>query len=117
MSTRDHALSDIKILDLTRAVAGPACTRMLAEMGAEVIKIEAAPNGDMTRAISVFRDQRSLYFVQQNRGKQSVCIDLKDPRGIALLDVYYAYHEASVHVYSGSGGEVSPTRQVGCRYA
>ncbi|MFP6682734.1 MAG: CoA transferase [Gammaproteobacteria bacterium] len=85
MGKIDHALSDVKILDLTRAVAGPTCTRMLVEMGAEVIKIEPAPNGDMIRPVSVFKDDRSLFFVQQNRGKQSVCINLKDPRGIALV--------------------------------
>jgi len=225
----DHALSDLRILDLTRAVAGPSCTRMLVEMGAEVIKIEPAPGGDLARSISIFHNDRSLYYVQQNRGKQSLCVNLKDPRGVALvaelvphvdavvenfrpgvmeglglayerlcelkediilcsistfgqtgplsrkpgydfiaqaysgitsmigdpdaapclpsaaigdvstgvhgalaivaaihrrnrtgkgdhvdvslLDAYYAYHDANVHVYSGSGGEVSPTRQ------
>lgn len=85
MSKIDHALSDITVLDLTRAVAGPTCTRMLVEMGARVIKVESAPNGDIIRGLSVFRDGRSLYFVQQNRGKQSVCINLKDPRGVALV--------------------------------
>lgn len=85
MSETDHALSDITVLDLTRAVAGPTCTRMLVEMGARVIKIESAPNGDLIRGLSVFRDGRSLYFVQQNRGKESVCINLKDPRGVALV--------------------------------
>ena len=85
MSEIDHALSDITVLDLTRAVAGPTCTRMLVEMGARVIKIESAPNGDLIRGLSVFRDGRSLYFVQQNRGKESVCINLKDPRGVALV--------------------------------
>lgn len=81
----DHALSDLRILDLTRVVAGPYCTRMLAEMGAEVIKIEPAPAGDVARSASTFRNSRSLYFVQQNRGKQSLCVNLKDPRGIALI--------------------------------
>ncbi len=81
----DHALSDLRILDLTRVVAGPYCTRMLAEMGAEVIKIEPAPAGEISRRASVFRKNRSLYFVQQNQGKQSVCVNLKDPRGIALV--------------------------------
>lgn len=85
MRKTDHALSDLKVLDLTRAVAGPTCTRMLAEMGAQVIKVEPAPNGDFIRGISIFRNERSLYYVQQNRGKQSVCINLKDPRGIALV--------------------------------
>ncbi len=81
----DLALSDLKILDLTRAVAGPTCTRMLVEMGADVIKIEPAPSGDLARAISIFRNDRSLYYMQQNRGKKSVCLNLKDPRGIALV--------------------------------
>jgi crotonobetainyl-CoA:carnitine CoA-transferase CaiB-like acyl-CoA transferase len=81
----DLALSDLRILDLTRAVAGPTCTRMLAEMGAEVIKVEPTPNGDFARSVSIFRNGRSLYFVQQNRGKQSLCVNLKDPRGIALI--------------------------------
>ena len=81
----EHALSDLRILDLTRALAGPSCTRMLAEMGAEVIKVEPAPNGDMIRRISVFGNNRSLYFVQQNRGKKSLCVNLRDPRGLALV--------------------------------
>ena len=81
----EHVLSDLRVLDLTRALAGPSCTRMLAEMGAEVIKVEPAPNGDMIRRISVFGNNRSLYFVQQNLGKKSLCVNLRDPRGLALL--------------------------------
>ena len=81
----DHLLSDLRVLDLTRALAGPSCTRMLVEMGAEVIKVEPAPGGDMVRSISVFRNDRSLYYVQQNRGKKSLCVNLRDPRGLALL--------------------------------
>ncbi len=81
----EHILSDLRVLDLTRALAGPSCTRMLAEMGAEVIKVEPAPNGDMIRRISVFGNNRSLYFVQQNLGKKSLCVNLRDPRGLALL--------------------------------
>jgi crotonobetainyl-CoA:carnitine CoA-transferase CaiB-like acyl-CoA transferase len=80
-----HVLSDLRVLDFTRALAGPSCTRMLAEMGAEVIKVEPAPNGDMVRRISVFRNNRSLYFVQQNQGKKSLCVNLRDPRGLALV--------------------------------
>jgi len=81
----DLALSDLRILDLTRAVAGPTCTRALAEMGAEVIKVEPAPDGDFVRSVSVYRNDRSLYYVQQNRGKQSLCVNLREPRGIALI--------------------------------
>jgi crotonobetainyl-CoA:carnitine CoA-transferase CaiB-like acyl-CoA transferase len=81
----DHALSDVTVLDLTRFIAGPSCTRLLAEMGARVIKIESAPDGDTARRISKFKHERSLYFVQQNRGKESVCVNLRDPRGLALV--------------------------------
>ncbi|HIF09299.1 MAG TPA: CoA transferase, partial [Sneathiellales bacterium] len=75
----------LKILDFTRALAGPTCTRMFAEMGADVIKVESAPNGDLTRQMSKIRNDRSLYYIQQNLGKQSLCVNLRDPRGIALM--------------------------------
>jgi CoA:oxalate CoA-transferase len=81
----EHALSGIRVLDLSRALAGPSCTRMLAEMGAEVIKVESAPSGDMVRGMSKLRNERSLYYIQQNRGKKSVCVNLRDLRGMALV--------------------------------
>jgi CoA:oxalate CoA-transferase len=82
----EHVLSGIRVLDLSRALAGPSCTRMLAEMGAEVIKVEAAPNGDLVRGISKLRgNDRSLYYIQQNLGKKSVCLNLRDPRGMAIV--------------------------------
>jgi len=57
---------------------------MLAEMGAEIIKVEPAPKGDMSRAASVY-NKRSLFFVQHNRGKKSLCVNLRDARGMALV--------------------------------
>ncbi len=78
-------LADVKVLDLSRALAGPSCTRMLAEMGAEVIKVEPGPGGELSRYISKFKNDRSLYYVQQNRGKKSVCLNLRDPRALALV--------------------------------
>ena len=81
----EHVLSDLKVLDFTRALAGPTATRMFAEMGAQVIKVKSAPNGDMTRRMSTRRNERSLYYVQQNLGKKSLCVDLRDPRGMALI--------------------------------
>lgn len=80
-----HVLSGLRVLDFTRALAGPTCTRMLVEMGADVIKVESAPKGDLSRGASVFRNNRSLFFVQHNRGKKSLCVNLRDPRGMALV--------------------------------
>jgi len=81
----NHVLDGYLILDFTRYVAGPTCTLMMAEMGAEVIKLEPYPNGDGTRTYPFLRNGRSGYFVQHNRGKQSVCVNLKTPEGIALV--------------------------------
>lgn len=81
----EHMLSGYRILDLTRAVAGPTCTRMFAEMGADVIKVEPAPDGEMARAVSKIRNERSLYLIQQSLNKQSLCVDLRTPEGLALV--------------------------------
>lgn len=80
-----HMLSGFRILDLTRAIAGPTCTRMFAEMGAEVIKVEAAPDGDMTRGYSKFGSERSLHMIQQSLNKKSLCLNLRDADGMAIL--------------------------------
>ena len=79
-----HMLSGIRILDLSRALAGPTCTRLFAEMGADVIKVEAAPDGDRTRLVSKMRNERGLYFGQQNLNKRSVAIDFSKPGGLDL---------------------------------
>jgi crotonobetainyl-CoA:carnitine CoA-transferase CaiB-like acyl-CoA transferase len=80
-----HVLDGYKVLDFTQVLAGATCTRLLAEMGAEVIKIELAPNGDFSRGFGAFRDGRSAYYIQQNRGKKSVCVDAKKPAGLEIL--------------------------------
>ena len=81
----DQLLSDVRVLDLTQYLAGPACTRLLAEMGAEVIKVEAAPHGDPSRAFVPRRNRRSGFFVQQHRGKRSLCLDLRNDEGIRIV--------------------------------
>lgn len=81
----EHLLTGIRVLDFTRALAGPTCARLFAEMGADVIKVESAPGGDMTRNVSKMRNERSLYYVQQNLNKKSVCVDFRQPEGLALV--------------------------------
>lgn len=73
------------MLDFTQYVAGPTVTRLMAALGAYVIKVEQAPNGDLARLAPWLRDGRSTCFVQHNRGKHSLAVDLADPRGIELL--------------------------------
>ena len=80
-----HVLDGYSVLDFTQFVAGPTVTRMMAQMGADVIKIEIAPGGDRTRTLPLMRDNRSGYFVQQNLGKRSVCVDVRNPAGLAII--------------------------------
>ncbi len=78
-------LDGIRVLDFTQYLAGPTVTRLMAEMGAEIIKIEIAPSGDPSRGLPLSDRNRSGYFVQQNRGKQSLCLDLKQPEADTIL--------------------------------
>lgn len=75
----------LRVADLTNVLSGPTLTRLLVEMGAEVIKVELTPSGDIGRYLPWRKNGRSGYHVQQNRGKQSLFIDGKDPEGRALL--------------------------------
>lgn len=78
-------LADVKVLDFTQYLAGPTISRFMAEMGAEIIKVEQAPMGDPSRLLPAIKNGRSGYFVQQNRGKQSLCLDFGKPESIELL--------------------------------
>jgi crotonobetainyl-CoA:carnitine CoA-transferase CaiB-like acyl-CoA transferase len=77
-------LAGVRVLDLSRVLSGPHCTRMLADLGADVIKIEP-PAGDLTRFATPRRHGLSSYFVQQNVGKRNVSIDLSTPDGVAIV--------------------------------
>jgi CoA:oxalate CoA-transferase len=79
------ALTGITVLDLTRVLAGPFCTMVLAELGARVIKIEAPPDGDDSRQYGPFLEGRSAYFLSLNRGKESLRLNLKDPGDRAVF--------------------------------
>jgi crotonobetainyl-CoA:carnitine CoA-transferase CaiB-like acyl-CoA transferase len=85
MSTRTGPLSDVRVLDLTQALAGPFCTMLLADLGADVIKVEP-PAGDMSRTLGPYPADRKgcdygAYFASVNRNKRSIVLDIKSDAG------------------------------------
>ncbi|MCB1940201.1 MAG: CoA transferase, partial [Rhodocyclaceae bacterium] len=78
-------LDGIRVLDFTQYLAGPTVTRLMTDMGAEVIKVERAPDGDPSRGLPAVKNGRSAYFVQQNLGKRSLCLDLRHPDTDAIV--------------------------------
>jgi CoA:oxalate CoA-transferase len=92
MTPKMPMLTSYRVLDLTQFVAGPTCTRIMAELGAEVIKIELAPYGDRGRAYgdkprdpSLKDTSQSTYFIQHNHSKKSVALDMRQERGRELI--------------------------------
>ena len=77
-------LDGIRVLDFTRVLSGPHCTRMLSDLGAEVIKIEP-PAGDITRFTAPRRNSMPSYYAQQNTGKRSISLDLTSEEGAAIV--------------------------------
>ena len=78
-------LDGLRVIDLTRVVAGPYCTMMLGDMGAEVLKIEEPRHGDDSRAWAPFIEGTGSFFLALNRSKKSVALDLKTPEGADVL--------------------------------
>jgi CoA:oxalate CoA-transferase len=79
-------LSGITIIDLSRILAGPYCTLLLAELGARVIKVEPPQQGDDARHYGPFKNGKSAYFASVNRGKESIALDLKSPAGREIFE-------------------------------
>ncbi len=85
MSEPRAPLTGIKVLDLSRALAGPYATALLTDLGAEVTKVESINGGDSTRSWPPFENDQSLYFDSANRGKSSIAVDFYTAEGKALL--------------------------------
>jgi CoA:oxalate CoA-transferase len=79
-------LSGITVLDLSRILAGPYCTHLMAELGARIIKVEPPEKGDDARQYGPFLEGRSTYFMSVNRGKQSIALDLKSGGDKAIFE-------------------------------
>lgn len=82
--TARGALAGIKVLELGTLIAGPFCSRMLAEFGADVIKVEAPGGGDPIRQWRILKDGTSLWWSVQSRNKKSLTLNMKDERGRAI---------------------------------
>lgn len=116
-------LEGFRVLDLSRVLAGPHCARMLADLGAEVIKVEP-PAGDLTRFSSPRVNSVSTYFVQQNVGKRNISLDFSRPEGVELVlelaehcDVLVENFRAGVMERMGLGYETVAARNPRIVYA
>ncbi len=91
----------IRVLDLTRVLAGPYCTMLLADLGADVIKVEVPERGDDARHIGPFIDGKSAYFMSINRGKRSIALNLKNAQDRQDFETLLATADVLVENYRG----------------
>ncbi len=118
------ALEGIRVLDFTRVLAGPFCTMMLADLGAEVIKVERPGAGDDSRHFGPFVGEESAYFMSINRNKKSITLNLKDPAAVEIvkrmipkMDVVVENFRPGVMEKLGLGYEVLKELNPGLVYA
>ncbi|AMW82999.1 CoA transferase [Pseudomonas sp. TH34] len=112
-----QALQGIKIIDLSRALSGPFCTMVLADLGADVIKVEPGPAGDMSRTWGPFDRGTSTYYLSCNRNKRGLCVDFRNPKGLDTIqqliddaDVVIENFKPGTLESMGLGYEVLSTR-------
>ena len=101
----ERILEGVRVLDLSRVMSGPFCTAMMADLGAEVIKIEMPLGGDDSRHFGPFVKDESAYFMLLNRGKKSVTLDLKSERGRELLKALGAECDVVIENFRPGGAE------------
>lgn len=100
----DALLADIRILDLSRILAGPYCTMVLADYGADVIKVEEPGSGDGTRAWGPpWVGDQSAYFLAANRNKRSITVDLKTPEGVQIVHALAARSDVVIENFKVGG--------------
>src|SRR3546814_20460479 len=99
-------LAGLKVLDLARALSGPFSTMILADLGAEVIKVEPTPDGDMVRQWGPFDTDISVYYLSANRNKKGIGIDFRNPDGLALIKKMAHKSEDRKSVMKGKGVSV-----------
>jgi CoA:oxalate CoA-transferase len=92
-------LAGVTVIDMTRVLAGPYCTLVLANLGARVIKVERPPHGDDARDIGPFVGGKSLYFAALNHGKESIVLDLRQPDDRAVFEKLLAAADVLVENY------------------
>lgn len=78
----NRPLEGLKVLDLTRALSGPFCTMILADLGAEIVKVEPTPGGDMVRQWGPFDEDISVYYLSVNRNKRGIGVDFRSKEGL-----------------------------------
>jgi CoA:oxalate CoA-transferase len=122
--SRTGPLAGVTVVDLTRVLAGPYCTLILADLGARVVKVELPGSGDDARRIGPFVENRSAYFASVNRGKESIALDLKDAadrevfeRLLARADVLVENFRPGTMEKLGYGWETLHDRHPGLIYA
>lgn len=93
-------LSGIKVLDFTQYLAGPSATRLLADMGADIVKIERAPDGDLGRKIHLVSPGISAFFLAASAGKKSLGVDFKHPKALEIVHELVRQVDVAVENYS-----------------
>lgn len=111
------ALDGLKVVDLTRYLSGPTLTMLLADLGADVIKVETLPTGDPARQSGPFLEEESVYYLASNRNKRSLAVDLRQPEGLELLlrlvddaDVFVQNYRPGTAEAMGLGAETLRAR-------